>query len=79
MEELLKNSAYATLLTRGDDPRGLQHFPVTITLGSNNQQAEHRAGSSELTSCAGGGGLKTDEVWRAEGWSVIHLGMKRVF
>lgn len=55
MEELLKNSAYATLLTRGDDPRGLQHFPVTITLGSNNQQAEHRAGSSELTSCAGGG------------------------
>ena len=28
-EELLKNSAYATLLNRGDDPRGLNHFPVT--------------------------------------------------
>lgn len=37
-EELLKNSAYATLLTRGDDERGLQHFPVTITVGSNIQQ-----------------------------------------
>lgn len=37
-EELLKNSAYATLLNRGDDPRGLDHFPVTLTVGSNNQQ-----------------------------------------
>ena len=43
IEELLKNSAYATLLTRGEDPKGLQHFPVVITVGSDNQQAQRRS------------------------------------
>lgn len=64
MEELLKNSAYATLLTRGDDPRGLQHFPVTITLGSNNQQvvikiSDRGGGVSEVSA---------DKLW-SYSWS----------
>lgn len=38
MEELLKNSAWATLGCRGDDERGLDAFPVSITIGANQQQ-----------------------------------------
>lgn len=37
-EELLKNSAYATVINRGDDDKGLEPFPVTVTVGSNQQQ-----------------------------------------
>eukprot|EP00434_Breviolum_minutum_P024337 symbB.v1.2.021492.t1/scaffold1806.1/size131321/7 len=67
-EELLKNSAYATLLNRADDPRGLNHFPVTITVGSNNQQVV-------IKICDRGGGISegsAEKLW-SYSWS-RHLG-----
>ncbi|CAJ1455010.1 unnamed protein product, partial [Effrenium voratum] len=68
MEELLKNSAYATLVNRAEDERGLEAFPVTITVGSNQQQvvikiSDRGGGISEVSA---------EKLW-SYSWS-CHLG-----
>jgi len=64
MEELLKNSAWATLGCRNDDERELDAFPVSITIGANQQQVMIKISDR-------GGGISesaADKLW-SYAWS----------
>jgi len=59
MQELLKNSADATVRYRGDDGRGLQAFPIEVTVGADLQQV-----MIKITDRAGGiSKSDADKLW----------------